>query len=103
MTLLRLLPSRIPFSTKSTSKGAATENVSIPGSIFPIASLYALLSTVPLVAITPTLLFLVLQTAVLAPGSITPMMGMSYCFFISSRAAAVEVLQAITISLTSLL
>ncbi len=61
---------------------------------------YALLSTVPFVAITPTLLDSVALTAALAPGSITPITGTWTSFRISLNAAAVEVLQAITIIFT---
>src|SRR5450830_993793 len=90
----------MPSSTYSTSNGAAFENNFILLSILVIALLYALLSTVPFVAMTPTLLDSVAAHAVLAPASITPVIGMSNLVWISGSAEAVAVLQATTISLT---
>ena len=52
------------------------------------------LPTVPTVPMIPTLLFLVWAAATFAPGSITPMMGMSNSSLTASKAKALAVLHA---------
>ena len=84
----------------STNRGVATENTVTPASSARTASEYAPDSTVPWVAITPTLRLRVALTAARAPGSTTPITGTSNVRCAAARPAAVPVLQAMTSSFT---
>ncbi len=75
-----------PSSARGTKSGHALAKTVASGDMAFMASGYALLLMVPSVPITPIRLFFVSATAILAPGSMTPMTGMESFFLNGSRA-----------------
>src|SRR5699024_775911 len=99
-TLTTTLSLYLSSSTIGTNLGQARLITLNPPLILWIASLYAPESTVAFVASTMTSLLLLLWIALLAPGLMTPITGISYLSSSSESAAAVAVLHATTIILT---